>query len=176
MHARRLVVLAALAAAAAAGPWAAPAHAQPAAQEEGLDAFAWLAGTWRGQLEDGAVAEIHFMPAEAGVLPAFFRLWKDERVLILEAITLVREEGRIVMYVRHFDPALVPMEAEHAIALVLVGREGETFRFENANEGQNPRRSWMTRTADSFVSGSELARPDGGTDEIRVEYRRIGGG
>jgi hypothetical protein len=163
-----------VAAALGAGP--APVSAQSPAEEVGLEAFAWLAGTWQGQLDDGSVAEIHFMPAEAGVLPAVFRLWNDERTLILETITVVQEEGRIVMYVRHFSPALVPMETEGAIALVLVGRQGETLLFENANEGQNPRRSWMRRTADGFVSASELARPDGSTDEIRVEYRRTGGG
>lgn len=77
------------------------------------------------------------------------------------------------MYVRHFDTALVPLEKERAIELVLTGRDGEAFVFENANEGQNPRRSWMTPTADGFISGSELTRTDGTTYEIQVSYRRV---
>lgn len=143
------------------------------AQERGLEEFAWLAGTWRGAGPDGAVAEIHFLPPEAGVLPSIFRLRRGERVIVLEALSLVKEEDRVIMYVRHFDPALVPLEKERAIELELVERKGADFLFENVHDDENPRRSVLSRTGEGFVSRSELARPDGSTDEIRVEYRRV---
>jgi hypothetical protein len=134
--------------------------------------FAWLSGSWRGEGPDGAMAEIHFMPPEAGVLPSLFRLFRPEGVLILEAISLRAEEDGLFMYVRHFDPALVPLEEEHAIRLRLTGREGDAFIFENTREGENPRSTVMTRTSVGFTSWSELARPDGTSDTIRVEYHR----
>lgn len=76
------------------------------------------------------------------------------------------------MYVRHFDPALVPLEEGRAIRLRLTGREGDAFTFENTREAENPRSTVMTRTSEGFTSWSELARPDGTTDTIRVEYHR----
>lgn len=150
----------------------APGSAQEA-REAGLDDFAWLTGSWRGPGPAGGYAEIHFMSPEAGVLPSFFRLVQDDRLVVLEAITLKREEEGLFMYVRHFDPALVPLEEGHAIELRLVRRDGGSFVFRNVREGENPRRSVMTRTEDGFASWSELARPDGSADTIRVEYRRI---
>lgn len=143
------------------------------AQVAELDDFTWLAGSWRGPGPGGAVAEIHFLPPAAGVLPSFFRLVQDERVLILEAISLRREDDGLFMYVRHFDPALTPLEKDHAIKLRLERRQGDAFFFENVYEGENPRRSVMERTAGGFVAMSELARPDGATDTIRVEYHRV---
>lgn len=152
---------------------AAPATA--AAQEVDLDDFGWLKGTWRGDGPGGAVAEIHYMEPRAGNLPSIFRLRQDGRVVVLEAISLVEEDdGGLVMYVRHFDTALVPLEKERAIALRLVEKRDQSYFFENVNEGQNPRRSVMTRTEDGFTSVSYLSRPDGSTDEIRVSYERVG--
>lgn len=144
------------------------------AQDVGVDDFAWLAGTWRGAGPGGSVAEIHYMDPEAGSLPSIFRLRQNDRVVVLEAISLIEENDGLVMYVRHFDTALVPLEKERAIALRLVERRDRSFFFENRNEGQNPRRSVLTRTDEGFTSVSYLARPDGSTDEIRVEFERPG--
>lgn len=168
---------------AAAAPGSAPdaAAAQQGGSEGapaagGLGEFAWLTGSWEGEGPRGSRADIHFMSAEGGVMPAVFHLWKGDRSIVLEAMTLVQEEGRVVMYVRHFDRSLVPMEHERAIALALVDRRGDAWVFENRNAGQNPRRSILTRTPDGFASVSELVRPDGSTDEIRSSYRRAPGG
>lgn len=142
------------------------------AQEVTVEDFRWMAGEWEGAGPGGSTAEIDYMPPRGGVLPALFRLTQGERVVVLEAVTLVDEEDGLFMYVRHFDPALVPLEKERAIRLHLIRRDGEKFYFENVNEGQNPVRSTMTRTPSGFESRSILARDDGTTDEIRVEYRR----
>jgi hypothetical protein len=140
-----------------------------------LEDFAWLEGTWRGPGPQGSTAEIHFMAPGAGVLPSIFRLRQGERTVTLEAITLVDEEDGPFMYVRHFDPKLVPME-EEAIRLRLAERRGDAFHFVNDQEGRNPRTSVLTRTRDGFVSSSRLVGPDGEPSEIRVAYERVGGG
>lgn len=138
-----------------------------------LDDFAWLTGTWRGAGPGGAVAEIHYMEPEAGNLPSVFRLRQNGRVVVLETISLVEEsDGGLVMYVRHFDTALVPLEKERAIELRLVEQRDRSFVFENVHEGQNPRRSVLTRTAEGFTSVSYLSRPGGDTEEIRVSYEQ----
>lgn len=144
-------------------------------QSPGLVDFAWLQGTWTGPGPDGSTAEIHYMKPEAGMLPALFRLHNEGRVVVVEAVTLVEEEEGLTMYVRHFTPALVPLEKEGALALRFTGRDGDAFRFENVRE-ENPRRSVIRRTGpDRVTVRSELLRDDGTVDEIRVEYRRVRG-
>lgn len=156
------------------GPVAAqePEDDPPASVE--LEDFAWLEGTWRGTGPQGSTAEIHYMRPRAGVLPSIFRLWQGDRVVTLEAISLVEETDGLFLYVRHFDPQLVPMEDE-AIRLRLVERHGDAFHFENVDEGRNPRTSVLTRTGEGFVSSSHLVDSEGETSEIRVEYERVGG-
>lgn len=142
------------------------------AQQVSLADFQWLVGEWEGEGPDGTTARIVYAEPEGGVLPSLFRLVRGDRLLLLELITLVEEEDGLFMYVRHFDPALVPLEKEQAIRLRLVEWDDDTFFFENTNQGQNPVRSVVTRTPDGFVSRSYLDRPDGSTDTIEVEYRR----
>lgn len=172
--------LAALAAAAIAilplspGPAAAQGAEDDRSTTVALEDFAWLEGTWRGPGPQGSTAEIHYMGPAAGVLPSIFRLWRGDRVVTLEAISLVEESEGLFLYVRHFDPELVPME-EEAIRLRLVERRGDAFHFENVHEGRNPRTSVLTRTRDGFVSSSRLVDSEGETSEIRVEYERVGG-
>jgi len=157
--------------------WPGGASAQQSAVDDAprvtLEDFAWLAGTWRGPGPGGSTAEIHFMRPRAGGLPSVFRLWQGDRIVTLEMISLVKEDGGLVMYVRHFDPALVPMEKEDAIGLRLVNREGDAFHFENVAEGRNPRTTVMRRTDEGFVSRSVLAQADGSTREIQVAYTRV---
>ncbi len=144
-----------------------------AAAQVTLEDFAWLAGSWRGEGPGGAEAEVHYMPPAAGVLPSVFRLRTEERTVVLEAITLVETETGPMLYVRHFTPALEPLEEENALELRLAERRGDCFLFENVRE-ENPRRSLLRRAGpDGFLSRSELRRADGSGDEIRVEYTRV---
>lgn len=137
--------------------------------------FAWMKGTWQGPGPQGATAEIHFMAPSAGVLPAAFRLEQDGEVIVLELVTLVEKEDGLHMYVRHFSPELQPMEEQRAIDLRLEERRGDRFVFRNVRDG-NPTVTVMSRQGPgAFVSMSELARPNGSADTIRVEYRRTGG-
>lgn len=174
------ILLPALAPAQAPPPIRAPSPAEsarvlPVAADSGvtLEDFAWLEGTWRGAGPDGTTAEIHYMAPLTGVLPSVFRLWRGDKVLLLEVITLVQQDTGITLHVRHFTPALEPLEAEHALTLQLVAREGDRFIFQNTRD-ENPRRTVLERTApDGFRSWSELRHDDGTTGEIRVEYRRV---
>lgn len=172
-----------LAAAACVALAVAPLHAQtgsppPTGEDSAtpLSDFAWLEGTWRGTGPGGSVAEIHYMAPSAGVLPSVFRLERAGKVLVLETITLVEEADGLVLYIRHFSPALEAMEKERPLTLRLVDREGDTFFFENVYE-ENPRRSELERNGpDTFRSWSELLRDDGTTSEIEVEYTRVAEG
>lgn len=159
-----------------AGCPATPPDARAAAGDATLADFAWLEGTWRGEGPGGATAEAHYRAPEAHVLPSFFWLRTEDAVVVLETVTLVEGDEGIALYVRHFTPELEPLEAERALTLRLVAREGERFVFANLFD-ENPRCSVIERTApDRMLSWSLLLGDDGATDEIRVEYDRVGGG
>lgn len=143
------------------------------AQEVGVQDFDWLAGSWHGIGPKGTTAEITYMKSEANVLPALFRLYDAEKLIILEIITLVQEEDGVFLYVRHFDDALVPMECDRALKLHLVGRDGDSFVFDNVRKGQSPVRSTITRTERGFTSKSDLVPKDGKESSIRVSYERV---
>lgn len=134
--------------------------------------LAWLEGTWRGNLGD-AVAEIHYMSPEAGVLPSIFRLREGEEVLIIELLTLIEDEDGLVMHIRHFTEDLTPLEEEHPLTIRMVEGTPDRLLFENVRD-ENPRVSEMVRTGpDAFTSRSELLRPDGSVDTIEVAYTRV---
>jgi hypothetical protein len=152
---------------------AAGAGAQAGVASTRLADLAWLEGGWRGVGPGGTTAEVHYMAPRANVLPSLFRLRTEDRVVVLEAITFVETDDGILLYVRHFTPELVPLEAERALTLRLTAREGDRFTFENLFD-ENPRSTVVERTgADTFRAWSVLFRADGSTDEIRVEYCRV---
>lgn len=154
----------------------APASAQAGVESTRLADLAWLEGSWSGAGPAGSTAEVHYMAPRANVLASLFRLRTENRVVVLEAITFVETDDGILLYVRHFTPELVPLEAERALALRLTARDGDRFTFENLYD-ENPRSTDIERTgSDTFRAWSVLLRPDGTTDEIRVEYRRERGG
>lgn len=138
-----------------------------------LSELAWLQGTWRGEGPGGALAEIHYMAPEAGVLPSIFRLWSGEQLIVMELLSLVEDEEGLVMYIRHFSEQLTPLEEDHPLTIRVVEGSPDRLYFENVRD-ENPRVSEMVRTGpDAFTSRSELHRSDGSVDSIRVEYTRV---
>lgn len=138
-----------------------------------LAELSWLQGTWRGEGPGGGLAEIHYMAPEAGVLPSIFRLWSGEELIVMELLSLVEDEEGLVMYIRHFSEDLTPFERDHPLTIRVVEGSPDRLYFENVRD-ENPRVSEMVRTGpDAFTSRSELHRPDGSVDTIRVEYTRV---
>ena len=69
----------------------------------------WLAGTWRGQGLGGVTEETWSAPA-GGSMMGMFRLMRGDAVVFYEFMTLVRENGSVVMKLKHFNPDLAGWE------------------------------------------------------------------
>jgi hypothetical protein len=71
--------------------------------------MAWFAGTWTGTGLGGVTEEVWSAPAD-GAMMGMFRLVKDGKVAFYEFLTLVEEEGSLVLKLKHFNPDLTGWE------------------------------------------------------------------
>lgn len=78
----------------------------PAAKIEDL---AWLAGYWRGTGLGGQCEEFWGEPI-AGRMLGSFALVRDGELVFSEAMTLVEEDGSVVLKLRHYDAGFVAWE------------------------------------------------------------------
>lgn len=102
---------------------------------------AWLAGRWIGEFSGGTGEEVFAPPAGDSML-GMFRLVKDGRIVFSELITIVEEEGSLVL--KHFDrnlkgweekdvvrefPLIRLTEREAYFDSITYQREGDEMRF-----------------------------------------------
>lgn len=107
-----------------------------------LAAVAWLAGAWRGD-GLGGVAEEQWSAPAGGAMMGMFRLLKpgsngQEVVTFYEFLTLVEQDGSIVLKLKHFNPDLTGWEEKDRFVTFRLARvtpdavyfDGLTFRRE----------------------------------------------
>ena len=91
---------------------------------------AWLAGYWRGPGLGGECEEIWSLPA-GDRMQGIFTLSKEGALTFSEAMTLVEEEGSLVLKVKHFTPEFVGWEEKEdyvRFPLVKLGENEAYFR------------------------------------------------
>ena len=101
--------------------------ARPAAK---IGDVAWMAGYWRGPGLGGVSEEIWSQPSD-GRMHGIYTLSKEEGLVFWEAMTLVEEEGSLVLKVKHFTPEFVGWEEKEdnvAFPLVRLGENEAWFR------------------------------------------------
>jgi hypothetical protein len=69
----------------------------------------WLEGTWTGTGLGGVTEERWSAPA-GGAMMGMFRLVKGDRVIFYEFLTLVEQNGSLVLKLKHFNPDLTGWE------------------------------------------------------------------
>jgi len=85
------------------------ARAQEAPARATLEDMKWFAGEWTGTGLGGVADEIWSSPA-SGAMMGMFRLVKDGKVVFYEFLTLVEQDGSLVLKLKHFHPDLVGWE------------------------------------------------------------------
>jgi hypothetical protein len=148
-----------------------PASGQDPARAAVVD-FAWLEGHWESEL-DGRAIETHWSAPRAGTMIGMFRISEGERLLMVELFTLIETGDRVVMFLRHFSPELVPWEEKDAaIRLELDSYDGRRAVFNNPIHTR-PKQTVLTRLdTDTFHARSEIIRQDGSKSVIDVTWRR----
>jgi hypothetical protein len=157
----------------------APAATAPSAVVT-TDAFRWLTGRWEGRMTGGAgLADVTFAAPAGGVITGMMRLVRDEKVLVVELISLVDTPSGMEMRFRHFSPSLESYEPTFRQNMRLTTHAADRTVFENAVPfdralmSTQPRTTTWTRIdADSFVGHSDIIGDDGKAAVVEVTYRR----
>jgi Domain of unknown function (DUF6265) len=133
--------------------------------------FAWLAGRWQGTWGP-RIAQEAWMPAKGGVMLGVFQTVDNGSTLVVELYTLVEKPGGIILYSRHFTPALEPWETTKPTALKLASSTPKVIEFDNPADGE-PKRAIIRRIdADTYVSRSEIVPDKGDTQIVEITYHR----
>lgn len=144
--------------------------------------FGWLVGRWEGELKSlsGAVLEVTYSTARAGLMTGMMRLVKNDTVLVVELISLVETPNGVEMRFRHFSPTLDAYEREFKQTMRLTSHRPESDVFENTVAydaklmSTQPRRTSLVRHGDDeFVGRSDIIGSDGKPAEIESTYRRV---
>jgi len=162
-----------------------PARAQPRVPSQPSSAttadFAWLTGAWEGRLTKlpGALAEVVFQAPKAGVITGVMRLTQDDKLLVIELISLVDTPRGPEMRFRHFGSALEAYEPTFKQSMVLKSHDAAKDVFENLVAydktlmSTQPRiSSWERHGADEMIARSDIIGDNGKPDVVEVTYRR----
>ncbi|MFO0826766.1 MAG: DUF6265 family protein [Phycisphaerales bacterium] len=112
---------------------AALAAQQQTASPPPLDAVAFLAGTWRGDMDKDFAEEIWSTPRGSNMTGCFRWLGADGNPVVFEMLSINRESDAVRLRLRHFSPTLVAKEdADKPITLKLAesAQDKAVFRAE----------------------------------------------
>lgn len=71
----------------------------------GLDAIAWISGSWEGKALGGTVEEI-WTPPLGNSMMCTFKLVINNKVIFYEFVTISEEKGTLIMRLKHYDEKL----------------------------------------------------------------------
>jgi len=143
--------------------------------------FTWLAGRWEGRMTGGkGIADITFSSPAGGFITGMMRLVDDDKVLVVELISLMDTPQGVEMRFRHFSSSLEAYEPTFRQSMRLTMHAADRDVFENAIAydkalmSTQPRvATWKRVDADSFVGHSDIIGNDGKPGVIEVTYRRV---
>ena len=101
--------------------------AVPAAAE--LAEFSWLQGQWSGEGLGAKCDETWSSPA-GGCMVGTFRMVQDEELVFSEFFMLIREEGKVLLRLKHFGKDFVGWEEkDKSVDFPLIKVDGKTAWF-----------------------------------------------
>jgi hypothetical protein len=128
-----------------------------------LDAMRWLAGRWVGKALGGTSEEIWSAP-NAGSMMGMYRLIKDGKPVFYELLTIVEENGSLLLRLKHFNPDLKGWEEkDKTVDFPLVAVRDGAVHFEGMSF--HPRGDTMT----VYLA---IRTKDGGVREEAFAYTR----
>jgi hypothetical protein len=145
--------------------------------------FAWLAGEWEGALPQG-VAHVMFDHPSGGIITGVMHLVSPEnKVLVVELISLVDSPSGVQLRFRHFSSELSAYESDFQQTMLLTTHAAGSDVFENqvpfskALMSTQPRTTTFFKNADGSWRGrTELLDTDGKSSVIESTYRRARSG
>ena len=140
-----------------------PGAPGPPAQVEDM---AWLAGHWVGEALGGTVEEIWSLPL-AGAMMGMFRLVKDDKTVFYELMTILEEDGSLVLRLKHFNGGDLSAweEKEETVDFPLVAVADGTFRFDGM--------SFHPDGDDRVTVYLAMHGKEGAVQEVTFTYTRV---
>jgi len=144
--------------------------------------FEWLAGRWEGTMASGGadVADVTFTPSAGGLISGVMRLVANEKVVVVELISLTDTPQGPELRFRHFSNSLEAYEPTFKQALHLTSHAADRDVFENSVPYEKGLMSTQPRTtvfqrhdADTFTGRTKIINDDGKPAIVEVRYRRI---
>ena len=90
----------------------------------------WLPGNWTGNAFGGLCEEI-WSPPRDGAMMGMFRLINNGKATLYEMMTLVEENGTIILRLKHFSPKLIGWEEKNkTVDFKYVGKKDGVIHFE----------------------------------------------
>lgn len=83
----------------------------PNSEPVAIEDLSFLAGSWQGEIGNSLVEET-WLPPEEGNMTGVFRMTGQEKVDLVEIMTLTETDDGLMYRLRHFDTALVPWASE----------------------------------------------------------------
>ena len=131
--------------------------------------MAWLAGHWTGEALGGTVDEI-WSPPRGGAMMGMFRLVKDGGTVFYELMTILEEEGTLVLRLKHFGGGDLSAweEKEETVDFPLVALADGAFRFEGL--------SFRPEGDDRLRIHLAMPGKDESVREVTFAYTRVSAG
>ena len=141
------------------------AQASPAAGRPAIPAVladvAWISGRWLSN-EAGTFSEESWSPPAGDSMVGTWRLAVEGRVKVFELLTMVEDDGKVVLRLRHFDRRGVAWEEKDApLVLTLVARAKGVAVFEGREQTEALRLTYRREGRTLIVAlekGKEPAR------------------
>jgi hypothetical protein len=142
--------------------------------------FAWLAGSWEGHMVGRAgVVDITYTHPRAGTITAVMRLVDNDKVMVIELLSIVDTPGGTEMRFRHFSPSLEAYEPQFKQTMRLSTHSAERDVFENTTPYDKALMSTQPRITefirhgpDEFVGRSDIIDDNGKPAVVEATYRR----
>jgi len=161
---------------------AVPGRRLAAAPPPTVSDFAWLTGAWQATMDNGVgTAYVTYAAPHAGVMTGVMHLVsRENKILVVELITLVDTPRGVEMRFRHFSSTLDAYESEFKQAMLLTAHDSTRDVFENqvpyakSLMSTQPRTTTVLRRPDgSYVARSDIVGEDGKPSVIRGTYHRV---
>ena len=150
------------------------AQSEERAEERGSIAdLAWLAGSWKGDME-GQVAEETWSAPAAGAMMGMFRLLGEKGTSVFEFLLLEESQGNLHLRFQHVGPGYRVWEKERPLEFRLVATHEKTFTFESLDPDQSPTRIvYALPSATQMIATVETVRGGKVANSFDVVYERV---
>ena len=124
----------------------------------------WIQGHWRGEAFGGIIEEVWTPPLGNSMMCAF-KLIVENEVQFYELVTLVEENGTLIMRLKHFDGKMIGWEdKDESIDFKLVKATDDILYFDEFT---------FERVSDDEMTIYVVIESNGGKEEVPFKYKRF---